>query len=94
MKKFVGNISTSGAIRSDFATYWNQFTPENEGKWGFGRGDAGQHFNWSALDTEYQYTQSHNIVFKQHNFVWGSQQPSWEWLPCRRVPRSPPFRRG
>jgi endo-1,4-beta-xylanase len=34
-------------------------------------------FNWSALDTEYQYTQSHNIIFKQHNFIWGSQQPSW-----------------
>ena len=75
-KKFVGNISTNGAIRSDFATYWNQFTPENEGKWGSVEGTQGT-FNWSALDTEYQYTQSHGILFKEHNFIWGSQQPSW-----------------
>jgi endo-1,4-beta-xylanase len=75
-RKFVGNISTSGAIRSDFATYWNQFTPENEGKWGSVEPSQGT-FNWGPLDAEYQYTQSHNIVFKEHNFVWGSQQPGW-----------------
>jgi endo-1,4-beta-xylanase len=75
-KKFVGNISTNGAIRSDFATYWNQFTPENEGKWGSVEGTQGT-FNFAALDTEYQYTQSHGILFKEHNFIWGSQQPSW-----------------
>ncbi len=75
-KKFVGNISTNGAIRSDFATYWNQFTPENEGKWGSVESTQGS-FNWAPLDAEYQYTQSHGILFKQHNFVWGSQQPSW-----------------
>src|SRR5688572_15875443 len=28
---FVGNIITNGAVRSDFITYWNQITPENEG---------------------------------------------------------------
>ena len=33
-KKFVGNISTRGRITTDFNKYWNQFTPENEGKWG------------------------------------------------------------
>ncbi len=75
-KKFVGNISTNGAIRSDFTTYWNQFTPENEGKWGDVEATQGT-FSWAPLDTEYQYTQSHGILFKEHNFVWGSQQPSW-----------------
>jgi endo-1,4-beta-xylanase len=74
--KFVGNISTNGAIRSDFATYWTQFTPENEGKWGSVEATQGT-FDWAPLDTEYQYTQSHGILFKEHNFVWGSQQPSW-----------------
>ena len=33
-KKFVGNISTRGRITTDFNKYWNQFTPENEGKSG------------------------------------------------------------
>ena len=32
--KFVGNITQGGAVRSDFLTYWNQITPENETKWG------------------------------------------------------------
>ncbi|HTB78437.1 MAG TPA: endo-1,4-beta-xylanase [Polyangiaceae bacterium] len=56
--------------------FWNQFTPENEGKWGDVEATQGT-FNWAPLDTEYQYTQSHGILFKEHNFVWGSQQPSW-----------------
>jgi endo-1,4-beta-xylanase len=72
----VGNISTGGAIRSDFVTYWNEFTPENEGKWGSVEGTQGT-FNWAPLDAEYQYTQTNHILFKEHNFVWGSQQPSW-----------------
>ena len=32
--KFVGNITTSGQIRDDMGTYWNQITPENGCKWG------------------------------------------------------------
>ena len=75
-KKFVGNISTAGRIRSDFATFWNQFTPENEGKWGSVQPTQGT-FNWGALDGEYAYTQTNGIPFKEHNFVWGSQQPAW-----------------
>jgi endo-1,4-beta-xylanase len=57
-------------------TYWNQFTPENEGKWGSVEATQGT-FNWAPLDTEYNYTQTNHIIFKEHNFVWGSQQPSW-----------------
>jgi endo-1,4-beta-xylanase len=75
-KKFVGNISTNGAIRSDFAMYWNQFSAENEGKWGTLEPTQGS-FNWTAYDAEYKYTQSNNIVFKHHNFMWGQQQPGW-----------------
>src|SRR5690606_30882941 len=32
--KFVGNITQRFQVPSDFGTYWNQITPENEGKWG------------------------------------------------------------
>jgi len=74
--KFVGNISTRGAIRAGFATYWNQFTPENEGKWGTVQPSQST-FNWAALDREYAYAMSNNVIFKQHNFIWGSQQPGW-----------------
>jgi endo-1,4-beta-xylanase len=74
--KFVGNITTSGAVRDGFAKYWNQITPENEGKWGSVQPSQGT-FNWGSLDKIYAYTQSNHIAFKEHNFIWGSQQPSW-----------------
>jgi endo-1,4-beta-xylanase len=75
-KKFVGNITTNSAVRDGFAKYWDQITPENEGKWGSVQPSQGT-FNWSALDKIYAYAQTNNIVFKQHNFVWGAQQPGW-----------------
>jgi endo-1,4-beta-xylanase len=75
-KKFCGNITTGGQVRSDFATYWDQITPENEGKWGSVEGTRNQ-MNWSGLDRVHDYAKAHNIPFKQHNFVWGAQQPSW-----------------
>jgi endo-1,4-beta-xylanase len=100
-KKFCGNITTGGKVRSDFDQYWDQITPENEGKWGSVESVRDQ-MNWSGLDAAYNYAKQHNIVFKQHNFVWGSQQPSWlgslsqdqqraqveEWirLYCERYP--------
>jgi endo-1,4-beta-xylanase len=74
--KFAGNISTRGSIRTGFATYWNQFSPENEGKWGSVQPSQGT-FNWAALDREYAYAQTNNIIFKEHNFIWGAQQPNW-----------------
>jgi GH35 family endo-1,4-beta-xylanase len=75
-KKFVGNITTSGKKRSDFVESWDQLTPENEGKWGSVE-RARDQMNWAGLDAAYDYAKQHGIVFKQHNFVWGSQQPSW-----------------
>jgi endo-1,4-beta-xylanase len=75
-KKFVGNITTSGQVRSDFAMYWDQITPENEGKWGSVEATRNQ-MNWAGLDRVHDYAKTHGIVFKQHNFVWGSQQPAW-----------------
>jgi GH35 family endo-1,4-beta-xylanase len=75
-KKFIGNITTNGAVRSDFATYWNQITPENEGKWGSVEATRGV-YNWTALDRIYTYARQNNIQMKAHTFVWGSQYPSW-----------------
>jgi endo-1,4-beta-xylanase len=101
LKKFVGNIDTRGQVRSDFNMYWNQLSPENAGKWGSVEGTRDK-MNWTSLDTMYKYAKDHGIPFKQHNFVWGSQQPGWigglsqteqrdeveEWirLYCERFP--------
>lgn len=75
-RKFVGNITTGGAVRSDFINYWNQITPENEGKWGSVEATRDQ-YNWAPLDRIYEYARQHNIPVKAHTFVWGSQFPSW-----------------
>jgi GH35 family endo-1,4-beta-xylanase len=73
---FVGNITTNGNVRSDFIQYWDQITPENEGKWGTVEATRDV-YNWSGLDRAYNYAMEHHIPFKQHTFVWGNQAPSW-----------------
>jgi len=75
--KFVGNIDTRSQIRSDFTKYWNQFSPENAGKWGSVQGGGQSSFSWNTLDSFYKFCTENNIIFKQHTFVWGSQQPGW-----------------
>jgi endo-1,4-beta-xylanase len=75
--KFVGNIDTRSQIRSDFKKYWDQFTPENAGKWGSVQGGGQSSFSWNTLDSFYKFCTDNNVVFKQHTFVWGPQQPTW-----------------
>jgi endo-1,4-beta-xylanase len=100
VKKYFGNIDTQGSIRSDFKGMWDQFSPENAGKWGSVQGSQGS-FNWNSLDTMYKYTQDNGLLFKEHCFCWGSQQPSWvnnsngeasvkAWMKafCERYPKT------
>lgn len=102
-KKFVGNITTGYQHAVDtggrvFSTYWDQITPENAGKWGSVQSSASAGFNWAALDAIYDYAQRKGIVFKQHVFVWGAQQPSgtltenhvrtWIRTFCARYPKT------
>lgn len=75
-RKFVGNITTSGAVRSDFTRYWNQITGENEGKWGSVEGTRDV-YNWAPVDRIYAYARANNIPVKAHTFIWGAQSPSW-----------------
>jgi endo-1,4-beta-xylanase len=99
--EFVGNITTGDGVDTDGKTYsrhWDQITPENAGKWGSVQANAGAAFNWRTLDAIYDYTEEAGIIFKEHAFVWGSQQPSGslnesdvkEWMTefCRRYPNT------
>jgi endo-1,4-beta-xylanase len=99
--EFVGNITTSDSVDTDgktFSKHWDQITPENAGKWGSVQSSAGAAFNWRTLDAIYDYTESAGIAFKEHAFVWGSQQPSGsitesdvkEWMGtfCDRYPNT------
>lgn len=73
--KFVGNI-IAGSVPSNFATYWNQVTPENSTKWESVEGSRDS-MNWSNTDLIYNYSRTNGIPFKFHTLVWGSQEPSW-----------------
>jgi GH35 family endo-1,4-beta-xylanase len=74
--RFVGNITTAGRVRSDFIQYWDQITPENEGKWDSVEATRDV-YNWSGLDAAYNYAKQNNIPFKEHTLIWGSQYPRW-----------------
>lgn len=99
--KFVGNISTGNSVDTGgmkYAKYWDQITPENAGKWGSVQASVTSAFNWAALDAIYSYTETNHIIFKQHVFVWGSQQPTgtptlaqienWIKIFCQRYPNT------
>src|SRR5690606_39231111 len=46
--KFLGNI-IANSVPSNFATYWDQVTPENSTKWGAVEATRNS-MNWSAAD--------------------------------------------
>ena len=74
--KFLGNITTNGAVRSDFGTYWNQITAENECKWGSIEGTRGT-YNFTGCKAAYNWAKNNGGHFKFHALVWGSQYPKW-----------------
>lgn len=75
--KFLGNIILSGeSPPSNFATYWNQVTVENEGKWGNAEPNRDQ-MKWGAIDAAYNYAKQKGFPFKHHCFLWDLQKPNW-----------------
>jgi endo-1,4-beta-xylanase len=101
LTKFVGNITTGNSVDTGgmkFSKYWDQITPENAGKWGSIQSNPSGSFNWATVDAVYNYAEMNNIPFKQHAFVWGSQQPNgtptlaqienWIRSFCERYPNT------
>jgi endo-1,4-beta-xylanase len=74
--KFLGNITSAGQVRSDFGTYWNQITPENETKWGSVEGTRDR-MSWTGADRVANYAKTASIMWKFHTLAWGSQYPNW-----------------
>ncbi len=74
--KFLGNITTGGQVRSDFMTYWNQITGENEHKWESVERNRDQ-MNWTGGDRIKTFAELQGIPWKFHTLIWGSQYPSW-----------------
>ena len=76
--KFIGNIAPKNqSIPADFADNWMQMSMEANSKWGFVQPNGPDDWVWEPVDQAYAYAKEHNIVFKQHNFFWNFEQPSW-----------------
>lgn len=78
--KFLGNITTNGQVNGagvEFASLWNQITPENETKWSSVQGNSSNSWTWGGADNCSNYAKSHNFPFKFHCLLWGAQYPDW-----------------
>ena len=82
--KFLGNITTRGSIPSDYATMWEQLTPENETKWGSIANKEVQtveqalsSWNWRSAENEYNWCKQNGVQFKFHCLLWTSQYPGY-----------------
>jgi GH35 family endo-1,4-beta-xylanase len=73
--KFLGSVY-SASQKINFAAYFNQVTPENDGKWGVVE-PTRDIMNWQGLDSAYKLAKDNGFLFKMHALVWGNQQPSW-----------------
>lgn len=75
--KYLGNIwGTFGSPPLNFDLYWNQITPENNGKWEFVEGTRNS-YSWTRLDQIYDYAIAKGYPFRFHTLVWGQQYPAW-----------------
>jgi endo-1,4-beta-xylanase len=76
--KFLGCAFLSSTQEPNFLNYWNQVTPENAGKFGsVADSTDSSKWAWSGLDAAYNLAINNSLPFKDHNLIWGSQQPSW-----------------
>ncbi len=65
----------------NFNKYFNQVTPENDGKWGAVEATRDV-MNWAGMDSAYMLAKDNGLPFKMHTMIWGNQQPAWiENLP-------------
>ncbi|HDQ43994.1 MAG TPA: T9SS type A sorting domain-containing protein [bacterium] len=73
--KFLGSAYSTPQAQN-FASYWNQVTPENAGKWGSVEGTRNA-MNWGGLDAAYHLAKDNGFPFRFHVLIWGNQQPGW-----------------
>jgi endo-1,4-beta-xylanase len=78
VKKFIGNTSPKNKdIPADFATMWEEVSMDANSKWGFVQPDSADKWVWEPVEKVHQYAKDNGIIFKQHNFFWKVEQPSW-----------------
>ena len=73
--KFLGSVYST-VQKVNFTAYFNQVTPENDGKWGVVEATRDV-MKWAELDSAYKLAKDNNYPFKMHALIWGNQQPAW-----------------
>lgn len=76
LDKLFGTAPGGSEDFDDLLTYFNQLTPENQGKWGSVESTRDV-MNWESLDFAYDFAKNNGLTFKFHNLIWGQQQPTW-----------------
>jgi endo-1,4-beta-xylanase len=56
--------------------HFNSMVASNVGKWGDDESNQGVQ-TMGASDTVLSFAKAHNMTAREHNLVWGMQQPSW-----------------
>lgn len=74
--RFLGTAPGSSADFANAATYFNQITPEDAGKWGSVEATRDE-MNWAGLDQAYGFAKTNGFPFKLHTLIWGQQAPAW-----------------
>ena len=74
--KFLGSTTVEGPVPSDFGTYWNQITPEDECTWRTIEKTRGT-FDFSKCDEVYNWAKQNGAHFKFHSLVIGAYSPTW-----------------
>jgi GH35 family endo-1,4-beta-xylanase len=74
--KFFGTAPGGPEDYEHLLTYFNQVTPENQGKWGEVERTRDV-MNWAPLDAAYLFARNNGLPFKYHTLIWGQQQPAW-----------------
>lgn len=76
-------LGDNPAPGSDAANYqqrllalFNGMTPGNAGKWDSNEPNQGQ-LTMEGIDRILQYAALHDLRVRQHNLIWGMQQPNW-----------------
>ena len=80
-------------VRSDFITYWDQITPENEGKWGSVEGTRDQ-MNWAALDACYDVREASTTSRSSSTRSCGAASSRAGSAGCRSRSSAPRSRSG
>lgn len=90
-KKFMGGGTTfspysSYDVRLDFLKYWDQLSPQEEGKWGSVAhiewdystpgGTYRLEYNWTRFDVYYDFTRKNHIPLWETALVWPYGNPS------------------